>query len=165
MPWKRMMFKNGKVWAEVDEDGALVVDKGLVRIRYREDDEREYSARADAITAIDHDVLAAERARKKEKEKETEKKGKKEKREKNEKNEKEKGSGLFAEKPAGPVGGFPTSRACATVVTGTTCTRTPASRTRSWRRPRTRRSPSSPPASRPAVPSRRRRRATATRRR
>ncbi len=63
MRWVRKMFRGGKVWAEVDEDGRLVVDHGVVRIRYQEQDERGYSARATDITDIDESKLRKKVAR------------------------------------------------------------------------------------------------------
>lgn len=35
MPWRKALFKEGEVWAEVDGDGRLVVERGRVRIRYQ----------------------------------------------------------------------------------------------------------------------------------
>ena len=53
MPLARKMYRGGKVWVEVDDAGELVVERGLVKIRYRRDDEREYSAKASEIEEID----------------------------------------------------------------------------------------------------------------
>jgi len=61
------MFKEGKVYVAVDEEGRPIVDRGLVRIRYRKDDDREYSARADRVEEIDESKLAAARKKKKKK--------------------------------------------------------------------------------------------------
>ena len=97
MPWKRMMFKNGKVYAHVDDAGNLVEERGLVKIRYRKDDDREYSAHADAIEEIDEDKIAAAKSKKKSKSK------------------KKKSSGSTS-KSSGPVGGFPAASASARVV-------------------------------------------------
>jgi ribonuclease HI len=52
MPFARKAFRGNKVWAEVDEQGRLVVRSGLVRIRYRQDDERDYSARVDQVSEL-----------------------------------------------------------------------------------------------------------------
>lgn len=65
MAWVRKMFREGKVWAETDAAGELVVNRGVVKIRYREDDEREYSAKASEIQEISASRLAAAQARKK----------------------------------------------------------------------------------------------------
>ena len=58
MPLARKMYRGGKVWVEVDDSGELVAERGLVKIRYREDDEREYSAKASEIEEIDEARLA-----------------------------------------------------------------------------------------------------------
>lgn len=99
MPWKRMLFKNGKVWAETDESGELVIERGLVRICYRENDDRTYSAKADALSDIDHEAYDALKEAKKKRKKAATKK--------------RESSG----EPKGPVGGFPSAKPCATVVT------------------------------------------------
>lgn len=57
MPLSRKMYHGGKVWAEVDESGELVVEHGLVQIRYREVDDRTYSAKAGEIEEIDESVI------------------------------------------------------------------------------------------------------------
>jgi ribonuclease HI len=49
MPWARKFFKGGKVYALVDDSGALVVKNGRVDIKYREDDERTYRASAENL--------------------------------------------------------------------------------------------------------------------
>jgi ribonuclease HI len=56
MPWVRKSFKGGKVYAKVDLAGALVVDKGLCEIKYREGDERTYRARASAIGELGEEL-------------------------------------------------------------------------------------------------------------
>jgi len=43
MPLAEMEFKGKRVFVEVDEDGALVLDNGRARMRYGRDDERVYS--------------------------------------------------------------------------------------------------------------------------
>jgi ribonuclease HI len=55
--WKRMMFKERKVYAEVDEKGDLVTQKGMVTIKYQPDHEMTYRARASAVTEIDPNLL------------------------------------------------------------------------------------------------------------
>lgn len=90
------MFKDGKVYAEVDEQGELVVRDGVVKIRYRENDDREYSARASAVSEIDESRIAAARAAKK-------KTKKKSTRSSSSSSSGARSSGV------GPVGGFPSS--------------------------------------------------------
>ncbi|MEL6182658.1 MAG: ribonuclease H [Myxococcota bacterium] len=53
MPWERKRQKNGKVYVEVDDQGRMLTDHGLVRIKYRSDDAKVYSRRADAIREMD----------------------------------------------------------------------------------------------------------------
>jgi ribonuclease HI len=43
MPYEEMEFKGRRVFVEVDEGGALVLDGGRARMRYKPDDERTYS--------------------------------------------------------------------------------------------------------------------------
>lgn len=52
MPWTRRGFKGGKIFARVDERGALVLKDGLVDIKYRAEDKRLYTARASAVTEL-----------------------------------------------------------------------------------------------------------------
>lgn len=59
MPWVRKMFRGGKVWAEADEQGHLVDRSGKVKIRYRQEDDREYSARSQDLEDIDPARLKA----------------------------------------------------------------------------------------------------------
>ena len=59
MPWDRKMYRGGKIWAEVDSSGELVQSHGVVKIRYREEDEREYSAKASEVEEIDEQRLEA----------------------------------------------------------------------------------------------------------
>ena len=63
MPWARKMYRNGKVWAEVDENGELVSSRGVTKIRYRQDDQREYSARTKDVAPVDEEALRAAKAR------------------------------------------------------------------------------------------------------
>jgi ribonuclease HI len=53
MPWTRMRYRNGKIWAETDDQGALLVANGLASARYREDDTRDYSFKAAEIRHLD----------------------------------------------------------------------------------------------------------------
>jgi ribonuclease HI len=57
MPWQRMMFRGLKVYAEVDEKGDKVCRNGLVRIKFKEKDDRTYSARAENVVPIDERKL------------------------------------------------------------------------------------------------------------
>lgn len=60
-----MMFKGNKVYAEVDSTGRPLVRNGRVRIKYRENDERMYEAKASNLVEIDQEKLEREqRARK-----------------------------------------------------------------------------------------------------
>lgn len=53
MSWKRMWFKDAKVYVRVDDDGEPVVRDGRVDICYRPDDRKVYKAGANKIRAID----------------------------------------------------------------------------------------------------------------
>ena len=53
MAWSRMRYRNGKIWAEVDDQGRMLVSDGLIRGKYKEDDDRTYSFRADAVRLLD----------------------------------------------------------------------------------------------------------------
>jgi ribonuclease HI len=48
-----MRYRNGKIWAETDDQGALLVANGLASARYREDDTRDYSFKAAEIRYLD----------------------------------------------------------------------------------------------------------------
>jgi len=45
----RKIYRGCKVWADADEAGELVVERGLVKVRYRREDAASYSARLDEI--------------------------------------------------------------------------------------------------------------------
>lgn len=54
MAWARKRLKNGKIYAEVDDDGKLIAnEKGLVRYRYKPDDDRDYTTHRDKIRDLD----------------------------------------------------------------------------------------------------------------
>jgi ribonuclease HI len=53
MGWERFRFKGGKVYARVDDSGELVVDGGLVEIRYRPTDPKSYRAAASKLRPLD----------------------------------------------------------------------------------------------------------------
>ena len=55
--WKRMMFKGNKVYASVDEGGALLVQDGRVEIKYQLNQEATYRALASSVKEIDEAVL------------------------------------------------------------------------------------------------------------
>jgi ribonuclease HI len=55
--WKRMLFKGGKVYAQVSQDGTLLEKDGVVKIKYQLQQENEYSARASAIQEITENGL------------------------------------------------------------------------------------------------------------
>lgn len=53
MPWLRFRFRGRqKVYAHVDASGTPVADHGRVRIRYKLDDPREYTARPDNLEPL-----------------------------------------------------------------------------------------------------------------
>lgn len=64
--WKRMMFKEHKVYVEVDEEGKVVTQGGMAVIKYQLDQEMEYKVRASSITEIDETPLRKMKAGKKE---------------------------------------------------------------------------------------------------
>jgi len=53
IPWKRMRYRERRVWVAVDADGAPLVHDGRARIRYRLDLGREYRVRAGALQPAD----------------------------------------------------------------------------------------------------------------
>jgi ribonuclease HI len=53
MPWARANFKDGQVWAEVDDTGALAVRSGRVAVRYTDKaGAKEYSAGSAGVTLV-----------------------------------------------------------------------------------------------------------------
>jgi len=54
-----MMFKGSKVYASVDEKGALLIQKGRVEIKYQLDQDMQYLALASSVKEIDEAVLQA----------------------------------------------------------------------------------------------------------
>lgn len=56
MAWTRMRYKNGKVWIETDDAGNILVSRGLVKARYKQDDTREYSFKADQIRTLEEET-------------------------------------------------------------------------------------------------------------
>jgi ribonuclease HI len=59
-----MMFRDGKVYAETGGDGAVLVSGGKVKIKYREDDDKFYLAKAENVQELDERKLAEIRERK-----------------------------------------------------------------------------------------------------
>lgn len=56
----RKLYRNGKVWADADESGALVVDaRGLVQIRYRREDATSYSAKERELRDLPPEMAVA----------------------------------------------------------------------------------------------------------
>ena len=53
MAWDRKRFKNGKIYVETDDEGNMLVHNGLVTGKYREDDPRTYSYKADSVRNLD----------------------------------------------------------------------------------------------------------------
>jgi ribonuclease HI len=55
MPLARRKYRNCKVWVEVDEQGQLVAERGLVKVRYRQDAPASevYSAKATEIGELE----------------------------------------------------------------------------------------------------------------
>jgi len=53
MAWERKRHKNGKIYVETDADGAMLVSNGLVTGKYRPDDPRTYSFKADKVRNLD----------------------------------------------------------------------------------------------------------------
>jgi ribonuclease HI len=53
MPWIRKRFKKNKVYVQVDEHDALLLENGLASIKFQVDDERAYKANPQHITNLD----------------------------------------------------------------------------------------------------------------
>ena len=51
--WKRMAFKNNKVWVETDPAGDLLVQEGKVRIKYQLDQPHEYRVHEKSLRPLD----------------------------------------------------------------------------------------------------------------
>jgi ribonuclease HI len=62
-----MMFKGSKVYASVDEKGALLIQKGRVEIKYQLDQDMKYRALASSVKEIDEAVLQAIKNKRKKK--------------------------------------------------------------------------------------------------
>ena len=57
MKWKRMMFKGCKIYAQVNGNGNLLTQKGMVEIKYQLHQDMKYLARATSVKEIDEDFL------------------------------------------------------------------------------------------------------------
>jgi ribonuclease HI len=57
--WKRMCFKNNKVWVAVDAAGDLLVDKGRVLIKYQLDQPHEYRVGRQSVVDLDAPTASA----------------------------------------------------------------------------------------------------------
>ncbi len=55
----RRLYRNGKVWAEADDAGVLVSQRGLVQIRYRREDATTYSAKEADLRDLPPESAAA----------------------------------------------------------------------------------------------------------
>jgi ribonuclease HI len=55
--WKRMLFKAGKVYAQVSSNGSLIEKNGVIKIKYQLNQKNEYSVRASALQEITEDEL------------------------------------------------------------------------------------------------------------
>ncbi len=61
MPWERHRYRKNKVWIEVDEHGAPVLDdRGLASLRYKPQDERTYTVRPDEVAPLRDEENPAE---------------------------------------------------------------------------------------------------------
>ena len=60
MGWARHRYRGNKVWIEIDERGRPVADdRGLLRLRYRPEDERTYSVRPTEVHSLESEADAA----------------------------------------------------------------------------------------------------------
>lgn len=50
--WKRMAFKNNKVWVETDPHGELLVQDGKVRIKYQLEQSHEYRVHKESVKPV-----------------------------------------------------------------------------------------------------------------
>ncbi len=53
MNWKRMRFKNNKVWLALDQNQSPVVKNGKVLIKYQLDQDHEYWVHQKSVKPID----------------------------------------------------------------------------------------------------------------
>ncbi|MEW6743483.1 MAG: ribonuclease H [Planctomycetota bacterium] len=57
MGWVRRRFKGNKIWVKADESGNLIVTKGRVEIKYREEDTRTYQAALRRVERLELEPL------------------------------------------------------------------------------------------------------------
>jgi len=60
--WKRMSFKNNKVWAQTDSDGNLLVEKGMVLIKYNLKQDYEYRVKPESLKPEDQAIPAKKKS-------------------------------------------------------------------------------------------------------
>lgn len=59
MAWVRRRYRRNKVWVEVDEGGAYVLDaRGLARLRYKPEDDRTYSVKTSEVSVLEPEAQA-----------------------------------------------------------------------------------------------------------
>jgi len=63
--WKRMSFKNNKVWAATDSQGNLLIEKDKVLIKYNLKQDYEYRVKPDSLKPEDHAIPAKKKSRSK----------------------------------------------------------------------------------------------------
>jgi hypothetical protein len=56
------VYRKCKVWADVDDSGRLIEQRGLVKIRYRKDDPEAYSAKVSEVSDLDPAEEAASKS-------------------------------------------------------------------------------------------------------
>jgi ribonuclease HI len=62
MAQARKIYRKCKVWADVDDSGRLIEQRGLVKIRYRMDDPEAYSAKVSEVSDLDPAEEAASKS-------------------------------------------------------------------------------------------------------
>jgi ribonuclease HI len=62
MAQARKIYRKCKVWADVDDSGRLIEQRGLVKIRYRKDDPEAYSAKVSEVSDLDPAEEAASKS-------------------------------------------------------------------------------------------------------
>jgi len=62
MAQARKVYRKCKVWADVDDSGRLIEQRGLVKIRYRKDDPEAYSAKVSEVSDLDPAEEAASKS-------------------------------------------------------------------------------------------------------
>lgn len=59
--WKRMSFKGNKVWVEINADGNLKAENGMVRVKYNLQQDYEYKAKIENLFPEDQAVPAGKK--------------------------------------------------------------------------------------------------------